>query len=129
MNHYTLKNWMKKIPGEKRSVSGSKEKRPQDWRPEEQLVALHESHGLEGEVLQGWCRERGLFVHHLTGWKDAFCAAGKEAAPAARELGTLKGEIQQLKRELLRKEKALAEAAALLILQKKFQALWEDEVK
>ena len=96
VNHYTLKNWMKKIPGEKRSVSGSKEKRPQDWRPEEQWVALHESHGLEGEVLQGWCRERGLFVHHLTGWKDAFCAAGKEAAPAARELGTLKGEIQQL---------------------------------
>jgi len=29
----------------------------------------------------------------------------------------------------LRKEKALAEAAALLVLQKKFQALWEDEVK
>ena len=96
VNHYTLKNWMKKIPGEKRSVSGSKEKRRQDWWPEEQWVALHESHGLEGEVLQGWCRERGLFVHHLTGWKDAFCAAGKEAAPAARELGTLKGEIQQL---------------------------------
>ena len=32
-------------------------------------------------------------------------------------------------RELVRKEKALAEAAALLILQKKFRALWEDEVK
>lgn len=129
INHHTLKNWMKKIPGEKRSPSGSKEKRPQDWRPEDQLVALHESHGLEGEVLQGWCRERGLFVHHLTGWKDAFCAGGKDTAPATRELGMLKGEIQQLKRELLRKEKALAEAAALLILQKKFQALWEDGVK
>jgi alanyl-tRNA synthetase len=109
MNHYTLKNWMKKVLGEKRSASSSKEKRPQDWRPEEQLVALHESHGLEGEALQGWCRERGL--------------------PVARELGTLKVEIQQLKRELLRKEKALAEAAALLILQKKFQAFWEDEGK
>ena len=70
-----------------------------------------------------------MFAHHLTGWKDAFCAGGKEAAPAARELRTLKDENQQLKRELLRKEKALAEAAALLILQKKFQALWEDEAK
>ena len=76
-----------------------------------------------------------MFAHHLTGWKDAFCAGGKETAPAARELGALKGEIQQLKRELLRKEKALAEAAALLILlvaaldlmlQKKFQAFWAD---
>lgn len=129
VNHYTLKNWMKRIPAEKRSTSGTKEKRPQDWRREDQLVALHESHGLEGEALQGWCRERGLFVHHLTGWKDTFCAGGKEGAPVARELGALKGEIQQLKRELLRKEKALAEAAALLILQKKFQALWEDEAK
>ena len=46
VNHYTLKNWMKKIPGEKRSASSSKEKRPQDWRPEEQLAALHESHGV-----------------------------------------------------------------------------------
>jgi hypothetical protein len=46
MNHYTLKNWMKKVPGENRSASSSKEKRPQDWRLEEQLIALHESHGV-----------------------------------------------------------------------------------
>ena len=31
MNHYTLKNWMKKVPGEQRSASSSKEKWPQDW--------------------------------------------------------------------------------------------------
>jgi hypothetical protein len=43
----------------------------------------------------------------------------------------LKDEDEKLKRELVRKEKALAEAeaAALLILQKKFRAFWEDEVK
>ena len=41
----------------------------------------------------------------------------------------LKDENDQLKRELIRKEKALAEDAALLIPQKKFRALWEDEVK
>lgn len=41
----------------------------------------------------------------------------------------LKDENEQLKRELVRKEKALSEAAALLMLQKKFRALWEDEVK
>ena len=49
--------------------------------------------------------------------------------PGAREIRTLKDENEQLKRALLRKDKALAEAAALLILQKKFQALWEEEVK
>jgi hypothetical protein len=41
----------------------------------------------------------------------------------------LKDQNEQLKRELLRKDKALAEAAALLILQKKFRALWENEAK
>jgi transposase-like protein len=129
VSYFTLKNWMKKISVEKRSAAGGREKRPQDWRAEEQLVALHESHGLQGEALQGWCRERGLFAHQLTSWKEAFCMGGKEAAPGARELRMLKDENGQLKRELLRKEKALAEAAALLVLQKKFQALWEDEAK
>ena len=128
VNYHTLKNWMKRKTKDNGSEAVNKEKRPQDWRAEEQLVALHESHGLSGEALHAWCRERGLFAHHLTGWKDAFCADGKAAAPVVRELGLLKGEIQQLKRELVRKEKALAEAAALLILQKKFRALWGDEV-
>jgi hypothetical protein len=91
------------------------------------LMALHESHGLSGEKLQSWCRERGLFAHNLASWKAVFCAVGKEAAPSGREVKTLKDENVKLKRELVRKEKALAEAAALLILQKKFRALWEDE--
>jgi hypothetical protein len=93
------------------------------------LVALHETHGMSGEALQAWCRERGLFVHHLTSWKAAFCAEGKGTEPGTREVRTLKDENVKLKRELVRKEKALAEAAALLVLQKKFRALWEDEDK
>jgi transposase-like protein len=128
VNYHTLKNWTKRKTVSKVGVSAAKEKRPQDWIAEEQLVALHETHGLSGEVLQAWCRERGLFAHHLTDWTTAFCAEGK-ARPDTRELRTLKDENEQLKRELGRKEKALAEAAALLILQKKFRALWEDAVK
>ncbi len=96
VNYHTLKNWMKRKTKDNGSEAVNKEKRPQDWRAEEQLVALHESHGLSGEALHAWCRERGLFAHHLTGWKDAFCADSKGAAPVARELGALKGEIQQL---------------------------------
>jgi hypothetical protein len=68
--------------------------------------------------LQAWCRERGLFAHHLADWATAFCAEDKVRS-GSRELRTLKDENEQLKRELVRKEKALAEAAALLILQKK----------
>ena len=128
INYYTLKNWMRKKSVSKDRGLTNKEKRPQDWSAAEQLTALQESHALSGEALNTWCRERGLFAHHLSAWKTAFCTDGK-AAPSARELRGLKEENEQLKRELVRKEKALSEAAALLILQKKFRALWEDEVK
>ena len=79
------------------------------------------------ESLKSWCGENGLFVHHLASWKAAFCADIK-TAPGTREIRALKDENDQLKRELVRKKRALAEAAALLILQK-IRALWEDEVK
>ena len=128
MKYHTLKSWMKRESVSKRNGLAKKEKRPQDWSAAEQLRALQESHSLSGDALTAWCREHGVFAHHLTEWKTAFCAESK-AAPGHRELRVLKDENDQLKRELLRKEKALAEAAALLILQKKFRALWEDEVK
>ena len=128
VNYHTAKNWIKRGSLDKGGVSPPKEKRPQDWTAQEQLLALQETHTLSGEALQAWCRERGLFAHHLTSWKTAFCAETKTPS-GMREVQILRGENDQLKRELLRKEKALAEAAALLILQKKFRALWEDEVK
>ena len=129
VNRPTLKNGMKKVSVEKRRVPSGREKRPQDWRPEEQWVALHETHALSGEALHAWCRERGLFAHHLASWTAAFCAEGKGVVPGTREIRTLKDENEHLQRALLRKDKALAEAAALLMLQKKFQALWEDEAQ
>ena len=71
---------------------------------------------------------KGLFEHQLIAWRDAFCALvspeSRESKLAVRELQTRHDGLQ---RELRRKEKALAEAAALLVLQKKFRALWEDE--
>jgi transposase len=128
VNYHTAKNWMKRGSPDKAAMSPVKERRPQDWSPQEQLLALQETHVLSGQALQAWCRERGLFAHHLTSWKTAFCAATKVDS-GTRELRSLKDANDQLKRELARKEKALSEAAALLILQKKFRALWEDEAK
>lgn len=127
VSYHTVKNWMRNKSADKYKAVAIHEKRPQDWAAEEQLLALQESHGLSGEALQAWCRERGLFPHHLTSWKAAFCIEPKEATSGSRDLRTLKDEIVVLKRKAVRKDKALAEAAALLILQKKFRALWEDE--
>jgi transposase-like protein len=130
VNVYTVKNWIRRKNLYMVKASSDREKRPQDWSRSEQLVALHETHGLDEEALQAWCRERGLFAHHLEAWRTAFCLDEKPAAIAdAREVRGLHQENEKLRKELDRKEKALAEAAALLLLQKKFNALWEDEVK
>ena len=100
----------------------------ESWSAAQRLLALQQTHALSGAALHAWCREKGLFEHQLIAWRDAFCAI---AAPDSRDTKLALRELQTrnegLQRELRRKEKALAEAAALLVLQKKFQALWEDE--
>ena len=128
VSYHTAKNWMKRGHPDRAGASAGKEKRPQDWSAPEQLQALNETHGLSSEALQAWCRERGVFAHHLASWKTAFCAPAKAQVDTG-QWRSLKDENEQLKRELVRKEKALSEAAALLMLQKRFRALWEDEVK
>ena len=85
VNYRTAKNWLKRGSIVKAGSVSIKEKRPQDWSAQDQLVALHETHGLSSDVLQAWCRERGLFAHHLTTWRAAFCETAK-ASPGAREL-------------------------------------------
>lgn len=126
---FTLKDWKRSVMPEEQKSSLTKEKRPQDWNTEERLIALHESHGLSEEALNAWCREKGLFRHHLEAWRATFCGKEKSGQREKMDYRLLKEENQQLKRELTRKEKALAEAAALLVLQKKYQALWGDEAK
>jgi transposase-like protein len=121
----TLRNWMKADRDRSRATAGLQSKRPQDWGLADRLQILMESHGLEEEALNALCREKGIFRHHLEQWQVAFTAGG--AVDNRSQLRELKDTNRRLTRELNRKEKALAEAAALLVLQKKYQALWEEK--
>jgi len=130
IEYETLKKWLQRKSVDTKTPKESKEKRPQDWGREEQLAALMQTHGLSEESVNAWCREHGIFPHHLVAWKADFTSgASVEAAQDQRSARTLKHENEKLKVELRRKDKALAEAAALLVLQKKFRALWETEDK
>src|SRR5690606_33848549 len=126
--YHSVRNWLRnpKMADPHRPADG--EKRPQEWSPQQRLQALLDTNALAPEALNAWCREHGIFVHQLQAWKTEFSAPAKPAADAG-ELRKLKGELAGLQRELARKDKALSEAAALLVLQKKYQALWEDEDK
>ena len=96
------------------------------WTPAQRLMALQQSYGLDDTARAGWCREHGVFAHQLAQWHQAFCTP---AVPASREapgeFRELQRQHEQLQRQLRRKDKALAEVAALLVLQKNFQALLE----
>lgn len=122
----TVKRWLK-VHTIIRADVADRERRAHEWRREEQLGALLDTHALNEEELNAWCRERGIFPHHLEEWRAAFCAGDSTISKAPST--SLSKEIAKLQKELDRKEKALAELAALLVLQKKFQALWADEEK
>jgi transposase-like protein len=123
INVFTLKHWLRKYRPESMSTPNTA-KRPLDWTQEERLLALMASYGLDDEALSAFCRRQGLFPHHLESWKQTFINASKDPALSDK---SLREENKQLKKDLHRKEKALAEAAALLVPQKKFQAFWEEK--
>jgi transposase-like protein len=126
----TFKYWIKQANKENAligAVSMPPDLASKSWSAAQRLQALHESHALQGQELHAWCREKGLFEHQLRQWRSEFCQSAKVKSPADAQLRQARQKVDQLERELRRKDKALAEAAALLVLQKKFQALWEAE--
>jgi len=110
-------------------VMMTKEKRPQDWSIEERLNIVIASDSLNAEEVSEYCREHGIFPHHIEQWRSDFVNGNRQESKAksTTEVSSLKKENKALKKELNRKDKALAETAALLVLQKKVNAIWGSE--
>ena len=130
----TLKGWLKRSSRQGAELQHAPtlpgDVPARQWSPVQRLLALNESHALHGPALHAWCREKGLFEHQLIQWREAFCAVQPPSVAGAAQqrlantaLRALQGRHDQLQQEMRRKDRALAEAAALLVLQKKFQAL------
>lgn len=106
---------------------------PKKWTPEEKLRVLVAAQGLTGEALGALLRGEGLHEETLSEWQQAaagaLSGASTQALPAKerRRLAVAEKRVKELERELRRKEKALAETAALLVLEKKLQAMGWDE--
>ncbi len=95
---------------------------------EEKFSVVLETASLNEVELGEYCRRKGLYPEQINAWKHACVQANASQAVAAdrTRINKQAKEIKQLEAELRRKEKALAETAALLVLRKKAQALWED---
>jgi len=102
------------------------ERRPEDWSAAEKLAVVVEADKLDDDELGDFLRSRGLQTHHLEAWRrTAMAALGKPSTKRGNP--KLRAENQKLERELRRKDKALAEAKALVALSEKARALWGDE--
>ena len=75
-------------------------------------------------------RSKGLYIEQIQAWRDACMQANggiaQQASQLQKENRIKDREIKQLSQELRRKESALAETAALLVLRKKARAIWGD---
>jgi transposase len=100
---------------------------PERWRAEKKFAMVVETAALNEVERGAYCRKRSLYPEQLQSWRrvceQAQGVQGK-APPGARNGATDKRRIQERERELRRKEKALAEAAALRMLRKKAAAIW-----
>lgn len=105
------------------------DRRPTDWPPTERLRVLTETASLGEDELGEYLRREGLHSATLEDWRsDALAGLGGTTRGGKRGRGGKSRRERELERELRRKEKALAEAAALLVLQKKARQLFgEDE--
>lgn len=100
--------------------------RPYDKSPEAKLQAVIDTMGKTEQEQGAYCRAQGIYSNHLDTWKKQMLEGLGVASSNERKAEnqkTLK-EIKQLKRDLERKDKALAEVSALLILKKKADLLW-----
>jgi len=94
----------------------------------EKFSIVMETASLNEVELSEYCRRKGLYPEQIRTWRDS-CKQANAAATTKVDRAKLtrqKKQIKQLETELRRKDKALAEAAALLVLQKKVRAIWEE---
>jgi hypothetical protein len=93
--------------------------------------AVLEASALNEVDLAKYCRQRGLFPAQIAGWRTACEQANDWDRVSTARLGQAtkeeKKRIKGLERDLARKDRALAETAALLVLRKKASAIWGDE--
>jgi transposase len=129
----TLSKWLREastiafVSKKKLKKSPSGPRRPSDWPAEDKLRVVNESASLTGTDLGAYLRREGLHEDDLVRFREAALSGLTEARKPRSGPTDAEKRIKALERELRRKEAALAETAALLVLRKKLNALWGEE--
>ena len=102
--------------------------RERAWTAAARLQAVIATAAMDEAQRSAWCREQGVYPTELQQWKENATAALSEipeerASP--QETRDARKRVKELERDLRRKEKALAETTALLVLSKQLQAIFQ----
>lgn len=126
----TLYHWRAQARG-KGQLLPDADSTPEGWSSKDKLSAVIETAAMNAAEVAEYCRQRGVFAEQLTQWRQACEQANDWDRASAQQLKAAsqsdRKKLKTLERALARKEKALAEAAALLVLQKKFNAMLEED--
>ena len=126
----TLYKWRKDYRNRGMAVPADNSN-PENWSAEDKLAVVIETAALNEAQLSEYCRSKGLYAEQIAQWKVAALTGYQHSEQVEKEKARSRQEdkkqIRQLESELRRKEKALAESAALLVLAKKCEAIWGDE--
>jgi transposase-like protein len=130
INLSTMYSWLKQFKTS--GINVSKSSSSDRWSAQEKFSIVLETATLSEVELSEYCRSKGLYPEQVKGWKQACIASNSVALATSNkitpEIRADKKRIKKLEKELHRKDKALAEAAALLVLGKKYNAyLGESE--
>lgn len=101
---------------------------PEGWSSRDKFAAVLETAALNEVDLAEYCRKRGVYPGQIAAWRSACEQANDWDRASTARLGRAtkeeKKRVKDLERELARKDRALAETAALLVLRKKAHAIW-----
>jgi transposase-like protein len=129
VGYSTLQKWLR-MKREGKSIS-TRQSNNLVWQSSKngRLEHLLATANLDDVAIGVYCRQHGIYSHQLTQWKDDFMSnsSDKKFDQQKAELRVLKAEIKKLKKDLNRKDKALAETSALLVLKKKASLIWGDQ--
>jgi hypothetical protein len=115
----TLERW--------RSEALAKPAREQVWTAAARFDALLTTAVMDEAGKSAWCRAHGTYAQQLADWRTSATQALAEpgqAGASSPQTQAARRRVKELERELLRKDRALAETAALLVLSKKVGAIF-----
>ena len=122
----TIQKWRSELRGNGHAAPGMTSS--EQWSSRDKFLIVVETLPMNQEELSEYCRKKGLYPEQVHQWQEvceeANAGMAINLAECSKREKVLEKELKQVRKDLSYKEKALAEAAALLVLSKKANAIW-----